>query len=630
MKTDIMDKALKRAMRGDKQAFAKLCEQQGPFILYHCIKQMGNQQDGEDAAQEVFIQMQKSISSLKSPEAYIVWVRKIIVHTCNKLRRGSKGAAGLLPIDDYLDQLSESNVNYIPEEYVTNCDKNASLLAIIDDLPEKIRTCIYYFYLDHLKISEIAEVLEVSEDVVKQRLKRGRDKIRESLVADYPGIRAEYSAVPMVALSRLFYEEMAVLAPKAAVLCCMESAGVAIGGLAQAAGVSAAVKMTLVSVAAAGIIGTAILVPRAVNRPAPEQSFPPAASHTSQEAAPEQGAGEEEPFVPEMQATSPSASLASLPSLSEEGGTGAPTGITYQFYGWAYLSDPATQRVSTEFGLAGVTIELWDKEGTECLQTVETTEDGSFNLNTAAAGEYRIRAVLPAGVQFVASGGTQPGNTRQNTAWLQNSEGGTVFAANDEARVHQNILVPVFQQTQITGRVEMKGSGSLDGIRVDLMDTEERILASATTDSAGRYTIANPPVAAAGEYTLRIFSPSTPYAPAQDKTSIRLTPGKSAEAPTLQLLGAGTPRYTLALAGGNCGCGHLNPTHVEMEFWDGAALRQWRILNDAGQPAASGESLDALNNLLASGQLTPGSYQLWMTVTDPSGGTVEDLREIQF
>lgn len=49
-----------KAMQGDKESFDKLCEREIKNIIYACTKLMGTRQDGEDAAQEVFINMQRN------------------------------------------------------------------------------------------------------------------------------------------------------------------------------------------------------------------------------------------------------------------------------------------------------------------------------------------------------------------------------------------------------------------------------------------------------------------------------------------------------------------------------------------------------------------------------------------
>ena len=48
-------------------------------------------------------------------------------------------------------------------------------------LPEKYRIPVHLFYYEEYSIPEIASILGLSEAAVKTRLKRGRDKLRESL-----------------------------------------------------------------------------------------------------------------------------------------------------------------------------------------------------------------------------------------------------------------------------------------------------------------------------------------------------------------------------------------------------------------------------------------------------------------
>jgi RNA polymerase sigma-70 factor (ECF subfamily) len=48
-------------------------------------------------------------------------------------------------------------------------------------LPIAQKECIILFEISGFKIKEIAEIQSVSEDAVKQRLKRGRERLQEIL-----------------------------------------------------------------------------------------------------------------------------------------------------------------------------------------------------------------------------------------------------------------------------------------------------------------------------------------------------------------------------------------------------------------------------------------------------------------
>ena len=54
-------------------------------------------------------------------------------------------------------------------------------LALIRDMPLKLRSVIILFYFDELTVGEISEVLSISGSNVKVRLFRGREYLKEKL-----------------------------------------------------------------------------------------------------------------------------------------------------------------------------------------------------------------------------------------------------------------------------------------------------------------------------------------------------------------------------------------------------------------------------------------------------------------
>ena len=55
------------------------------------------------------------------------------------------------------------------------------IISIVMKLPEKYRIPIHLFYYEEYSIAEIAKILELPEATVKTRLKRGRDKLKNTL-----------------------------------------------------------------------------------------------------------------------------------------------------------------------------------------------------------------------------------------------------------------------------------------------------------------------------------------------------------------------------------------------------------------------------------------------------------------
>lgn len=266
-KTDYrkLDALVSKAIKGDRKAFEKLCETEAPAIIYACTKQMGNKQDGEDAAQEVFVRLQRYLHTLSAPEAFVVWLQKIIRDVCIKMRRGSMNQITSVPIEEYYGELVEADRGVIPEAYIHDQERRQELSIIIDSLPEKKRECVLLHYFNGLKIIEIADVMGITEGAVKAHLYGARNKIKNALELREEAVSPITSAwLPMAALEQLFRQELVETVTPSMVHHCLKGAGFAISPLkwvplaASVKGVAAATVACTV-VAATGVIGWQIV-----------------------------------------------------------------------------------------------------------------------------------------------------------------------------------------------------------------------------------------------------------------------------------------------------------------------------------------------------------------------------------
>lgn len=70
------------------------------------------------------------------------------------------------------------NVTSFKEEYYRNENVNIQLKELVFKLAPKYKGVIYLYYYQGYKIKEIARILHIKEATVKQRLKRGREKLK--------------------------------------------------------------------------------------------------------------------------------------------------------------------------------------------------------------------------------------------------------------------------------------------------------------------------------------------------------------------------------------------------------------------------------------------------------------------
>ncbi len=81
------DSALAAACQaGDLRAYEQLFAQQGTRMKNLARNLLGNPLDAEDAVQETFLKIQRSIGSFRGQSSFVTWTFRILVNTCRMMR----------------------------------------------------------------------------------------------------------------------------------------------------------------------------------------------------------------------------------------------------------------------------------------------------------------------------------------------------------------------------------------------------------------------------------------------------------------------------------------------------------------------------------------------------------------
>ncbi len=82
------DSALAAACQaGDLRAYERLFAMQGARMKNLARNLLGNPLDAEDAVQDTFLKVQRSIGSFRGQSSFVTWTFRILVNTCHDARR---------------------------------------------------------------------------------------------------------------------------------------------------------------------------------------------------------------------------------------------------------------------------------------------------------------------------------------------------------------------------------------------------------------------------------------------------------------------------------------------------------------------------------------------------------------
>lgn len=165
---------VRRAQGGDERAFVELVKSYQNLVVSVCLSILGERTMSEDAAQETFVRAWKGVRQLKEERKFRPWLMAI----------ARRSALRMLPRRKGLNQeelREEKDAGLSPDEVVAKSDDLELVMASLSSLPEKYRLPMILFYREGESVAAVAKLLDLRPDAVKQRLKRGRDLLREKV-----------------------------------------------------------------------------------------------------------------------------------------------------------------------------------------------------------------------------------------------------------------------------------------------------------------------------------------------------------------------------------------------------------------------------------------------------------------
>lgn len=661
MKDEQLRCLVQKAIGANKEAFAELCRKKGQSILYLCIQIMGNVPDGEDAAQEVFLRMHKCLKQLKAPEAFNVWLKRLIITTCADMRRKSMKNRYVVSMDDLEqnmltgqnERLEEQDDSFIPHAYMENSEKRQELLRVINQLPKNYRISILLFYFEQMNYEEIAAAMNTSAGNVSNYLRRAKQKIQAALEQNKNDDKTVL--LPLSAIGAMLRQDAAEKAPAAAVARCIRAS--------EATRRKTALLLFLKGsafTAAAALLFT--LAAAVANAPKPgalqasQYHATPVVLAEDPQPKPGPQAGN---VVLEDTFDEPGHALPAVSTLPHGETPSSSVGDKWEqpatpaqqvpvewpvgsglLAGWVYLDNPGRRTRDIAYALPGVVFELVPAENPATVLQSATTGSNNqdfFAFSNIEPGTYRVRAILPKNVRFIQGqeDSVLPDPTSPSIGWVTHrgsadievQAGGTVLAG---------LQVPVYYPAEITGSIHSTGAGGQDvplvhTVQVDLVDARGNVAATAHTAADGTYRFENPLVPQKANYSVRAHCPANAELVAVGGVrSIRLKPGTSARFAPIVMQDMTAPGLSVVLLDGNCACGHINPGGVRLDIEDGSPVRaSWILLAASGQPVAEGQGQDTLNEALEA-LYTKGNavYKLVVTATDHYGNSAVSERDI--
>jgi RNA polymerase sigma-70 factor (ECF subfamily) len=176
------DIALATACRsGDLHAYERLYALQGARMRNLARNLLGNPIDAEDAVQETFLKVQRSIASFRGQSSFVTWAFRILVNSCHDARRRRLRKKEVSSDD------TEESPRPEPRAPGTHPSLRLALERALAKLTRHQRDVFLLYEVEGFRHAEIAATLEISETASKNTLFQAKKSLRQMLDAPRGG-----------------------------------------------------------------------------------------------------------------------------------------------------------------------------------------------------------------------------------------------------------------------------------------------------------------------------------------------------------------------------------------------------------------------------------------------------------
>lgn len=158
---------VKRAMEGDKDAFAELMKENMQSMYKTAWVYLRHEQDVADAVQDTILACYEKISTLRNAAYFKTWMIRILINKCNDILRKRR---------PYTQQETETERGSA-DPGLERCEWK----ELLNCLEASSREIVLLYYYEELTVPEIAAVLDMNKNTVMTKLDRARKKLRSML-----------------------------------------------------------------------------------------------------------------------------------------------------------------------------------------------------------------------------------------------------------------------------------------------------------------------------------------------------------------------------------------------------------------------------------------------------------------
>ncbi len=182
---------IEKLQQGNEPAFKQLVDNYQKLVVNTCFGMVHNKHDAEDIAQEVFIEVFRSVHKFRADAKLSTWLYRIAVNRSLNFIRDNKKRKWFQSFEDSVQSKNSelqnitSSISEQPEFQLENQQRATILHEAIDSLAQNQKVAFTLSKYEELSYKEISEVMDLSVSSIESLLHRAKKNLQKKLYKCY-------------------------------------------------------------------------------------------------------------------------------------------------------------------------------------------------------------------------------------------------------------------------------------------------------------------------------------------------------------------------------------------------------------------------------------------------------------
>ena len=162
-------------LNGDASAFAVLVDRYKDLVYTLALRMMKHREEAEEAAQDTFIKVYKSLNKFKGDSKFSTWIYRVAYNTCLDRLKKNKRQQYTVAINEYTEHQVKTLDNALDQ--IEAKEREQAIQDCLALLPSEDSFLLTLYYFEELSLDEIAKIVGLKPNNFKVKLFRSRKKL---------------------------------------------------------------------------------------------------------------------------------------------------------------------------------------------------------------------------------------------------------------------------------------------------------------------------------------------------------------------------------------------------------------------------------------------------------------------